>query len=130
MVSGFIQHLAVGYAVGSPGDKAVEPLWLFALALGLHFLINDHALVEHHGTRYEDRGRIWQVGALFGGWLIGVIESISIPGLVLTLALSYIAGGTILNIIRHELPDSKRSTDVLAFATGAACYTLLLLLIH
>ena len=56
-----------------------------------------------------------------------MIDSIRIPDVVLTLALSYLAGGTILNIIRHELPDTRRTTDVGAFALGAACYTVLLL---
>jgi hypothetical protein len=55
-----IQNGAIGYAVGSLGDQAVEPLWLFAVALGLHFVVNDHALVEHHGTAIKPRG--------VGGW--------------------------------------------------------------
>lgn len=127
MASGVVQHVATGYAVGSPGDAAVQPLWLFVLALGLHFLVNDHAMVEHHGQRYAVGGRVLLVAALLAGWTIGFVDSLSIPGVALTLALSYIAGGTILNILRHELPDTRRTTDVWAFALGAACYTLLLL---
>ena len=124
-----IQNGAIGYAVGSPGDQAVEPMWLFAVAMGLHFLVNDHALVEHHGDRYQSQGRWWLVGALFAGWAVGSAVSISIPGVVLASVLSYIAGGTILNILRHELPDTDRSADVGAFVLGAAGYTALLLLL-
>lgn len=127
MTSAIVQHVATGYAVGTPGDQAVDPLWLFAVALGLHFLVNDHAMAEHHGPRYEGKGRWLLVAALLLGWLIGVIDSIRIPDVVLTLVLSYLAGGTILNIIRHELPDTRRTSDVGAFALGAACYTVLLL---
>ena len=129
IASSVVQNGAIGYAVGSPGDQAVEPMWLFAVALGLHFLVNDHALVEHHGDRYQSRGRWWLVGALFAGWAIGSAGSIRSSGVVLALVLSYIAGGTILNILRHELPDTDRSADVGAFVLGAAGYTALLLLL-
>ena len=47
--------------------------------------------------------------------------------LALALALAYIAGGTIMNILRHELPDTDRSGDVVAFATAATVYGALLL---
>ena len=71
-----VQNGAIGYAVGSPGDQAVEPMWLFAVALGLHFLVNDHALVEHHGDRYQSQGRWWLVGALLVGWAFGSAGSV------------------------------------------------------
>jgi len=32
-----------------------------------------------------------------------------------------------MNILRHELPDTDRSGDVVAFATAAAVYGVLLL---
>ena len=124
-----VQNGAIGYAVGSPGDQAVEPMWLFAVALGLHFLVNDHALVEHHGDRYQSQGRWWLVGALLVGWAVGSAGWVKLPGAVLALALSYIAGGTILNILRHELPDADRSADVGALVLGTAGYTALLLLL-
>ncbi len=129
MGSFVVQNLAIGYAVGSPGDPAVEPMWLFAAAMGLHFLVNDHALVEHHGDRYRSQGRWWLAGALLGGWAAGSAPSISLPGLVLAMVLSYVAGGTILNILRHELPDTDRSADVGALVLGAAGYTALLLML-
>jgi hypothetical protein len=127
IVSSAVENLAIGYAVGSPGDNAVEPLWLFAAALGLHFLVDDHSLSEHHGRPYRRFGRWWLVAALGGGWLIGATKQFEIPEVVLALALAYISGGTILNTLRHELPDTDRSPDVFAFALGATCYTVILL---
>ena len=41
--------------------------------------------------------------------------------------LAYIAGGSVMNIIRHELPDTDRSADVAAFAVGATVYGILVL---
>ncbi len=124
-----VQNAAIGYAVGAPGDRSVDPMWLFAVAMGLHYLVNDHALVEHHGDRYQRQGRWWLVAALLVGWGIGSLGSVEIPGGILPLVLAYLAGGTILNILRHELPDSERSADVGALAMGAAGYTALLLLL-
>ncbi|MBW2587914.1 MAG: hypothetical protein JRD92_13340, partial [Deltaproteobacteria bacterium] len=45
----------------------------------------------------------------------------------LALVLAFIAGGTILNILRNELPDTDRTADVAAFALGALAYGVLLL---
>jgi hypothetical protein len=124
-----VQNAAIGYAVATPGDQGVDPLWLFAVAMGLHFLVNDHALVEHHGDRYRRQGRWWLVGGLLAGWLIGSAGFFEIPPGILPLVLSYLAGGTILNILRHELPGTDRSADVGALVLGATGYTALLLLL-
>lgn len=127
IVSFMVLNAAIGYAVASPGDEAVEPLWLFAIAMGLHFLANDEALVEHHGQRYRRIGRWLLVAGLVAGWLTGVAPGIEIRAEVLALVLAYIAGGTIMNILRHELPNTDRTTDVAAFAIGAAVYGVLFL---
>ena len=127
VASSVVENLSIGFAVGSPGDNAVEPFWLFVLAIGLHFLVDDHSLSEHHGARYRRSGRWWLVAALGGGWFLGAAFGLRIPDVVLAIALAYISGGTILNTLRHELPDTNRSPDVFAFAMGAALYTIMLL---
>jgi len=127
IISFMVLNAAIGYAVGSPGDEAVEPLWLFGVAMGLHFLANDHSLVEHHGERYRHIGRWLLVAGLIAGWLIGIVPGVEIRAEVLALVLAYIAGGTIMNILRHELPDTDRTGDVAAFVIGAAVYGVLLL---
>jgi len=127
MVSFAVLNAAIGYAVASPNDQAVEPLWMFALAMALHFAANDHSLVEHHGERYQRLGRWLLIAGLLGGWLVGILPSVDIRPDLLALVLSYIAGGTIMNILRHELPDTDRSSDVVAFASAAAVYGVLLL---
>jgi hypothetical protein len=127
VVSFVILNASIGYAVASPGDEAVEPLWLFALAMGLHFLANDCSLLEHHGERYERTGRWLLVGGLVGGWLIGMVPRFEISPQALALVLAFIAGSTILNVLRNELPDTDRTADVAAFALGASAYGVLLL---
>jgi len=127
IVSCSILNATIGYAVASPADEAVEPLWIFAIAMGLHFLVNDHSLVEHHGARYQRIGRWLLCGGLLAGWIVGSVPRLEIPPEALALVLAYIAGGMIMNILRHELPDTDRSADVVAFAVGAAIYGVLIL---
>jgi len=95
--------------------------------MGLHFLANDCSLVEHHGRRYERTGRWLLAGGLVAGWLIGMVPQFEIQPQALALVLAFIAGGTILNILRNELPDTDRTADVAAFALGALAYGVLLL---
>lgn len=122
-----ILNASIGYVVASPGDEAVEPLWIFAVAMGLHFLANDHSLVEHHGERYQRIGRWLLCGGLLAGWIVGAVPRLEIRPEALALVLAYIAGGTIMNILRHELPATDRLGDVAAFAGGATVYAVLVL---
>jgi hypothetical protein len=125
IVSFMVLNALIGYAVASPGDRAVEPLWMFAVAMGLHFHANDHSLVEHHGKRYQRIGRWLLVAGLATGWLIGTLPALEIRPDTLARVLAYIAGGTVMNILRHELPDTDRSGDVVVFATAATVYGVL-----
>lgn len=127
IVSFVILNAAIGYIVAAPGDEAVEPLWLFAIAMGLHFIVNDHAMAEHHGERYRRWGRWLLVAGLLAGWVVGMVPALEIPPPALALVVGYLAGGVIFNILRHELPDTDRSASVLAFGVGAAVYGALVL---
>ena len=99
---------------------------MFALAMGLHTLVNYHRIFEHHGEKYRRIGSWLLVFVLLVGWSIGITPLVDIPARVLAPVLAYIAGGFIMNILRHELPDTDRATDVAAFAIGAASYAVLL----
>ena len=50
-----------------------------------------------------------------------------IPPEALALVLAFVAGSTILIVLRNELPDTDRTADVAAFALGASTYGVLLL---
>ncbi len=128
-LAGFtVFNASIGYALADPVDPAVTPFWIFVIAMGLHFLANDESMVENHGIRYERVGRWMLIAGLLAGWIIGRVPKYDLDGAGLALVLSYIAGGMIMNIMRHELPVTSRTVNALAFAVGAFVFGVLVLL--
>ena len=125
MAAFVVFNLAVGYALGSPGDETVQPLWIFVVAMGLHFVASDHSLTENHRDRFRSVGRWLLPAALLVGWGLSVSPAPEVPPEALALVLAYIAGMAVMNILHHELPDTDRRTDVVAFVVGAATYGVL-----
>ena len=117
-----VYNAVIGYLLTRRG--ALGEVILFALAMGLHFLVNDYGLRQHHPDSYLRHGRwILSSSVLLGaavGYLFGV------PATVIGVAIAFIGGGTILNVLKEELPESRQSRFG-AFFGGAAAYTLLLL---
>jgi hypothetical protein len=99
---------------------------LFALAMGFHFTVNDAGFREHHAHRYDRIGR-WVLAAAV---LLGAaIEPLfTVDETTFAVLLAFLAGGIILNTIKEELPD-ERESRFSAFATGAAAYAAVLLLV-
>ena len=126
IASAALMNAAIGYTVANPGNEAIQPLWLFALAIGLYFIVNDHALAEHHENRYRRRWLL--AAALLAGWATGTVPALEIPSEALALLIAYLTGGVILNVMRHQLPYTDRTTDALAFGAGAIVFGCLVLL--
>ena len=89
-----------------------------------HFVVNDHGLHDHYAQRYRTRGRWIVSGAVLLGWFVGVLLPVSETGVALIFA--FIAGGNIMNTLKEELPQERKS-NYWAFFAGIAGYTLLLL---
>jgi hypothetical protein len=98
-------------------------LLFYAAALGLHFLVNDQGLREHHGHAYH-RFRWLLAAAPLAGWGLGVLYAL--PPLAITALFAFLAGGIILNVLKEELPEDRDSRFA-AFAAGAGGYAALLL---
>lgn len=98
-------------------------LLLYAAAMVLHFVVNDRALVAHHGRRYLARGR-W---VLAGAALVGVGSGfvLTLPQLALSVCFALLAGSVVLNVIKEELPE-ERDSRFWAFAAGGGLYSGLL----
>lgn len=98
-------------------------LALFVVALGLHFVVNDHSLRDHHATRYHRYGR-WVLAV---GVLVGAAEGLvtTISRTTAALLFAFIAGGIVLNVIKEELP-AERASSLPAFVLGTVGYTAIL----
>jgi hypothetical protein len=116
-----IYNLLIGYLLVHREESG--GLFFYAAALGLHFLVNDQGLREHHGEAYH-RAR-WVLGAApLVGWGLGV--AFALPPIAITALFGFLAGGIILNVLKEELPEDRDSRFA-AFAAGAAGYAALLL---
>ena len=113
----------IGYALRDEAANGIGSLALFAFAMALHFVVNDYGLREHHKDAYTRLGRWLLAGALLAGWLLSMVEVV--PETALVAVLAFLAGGVVLNVLKEELPERRRSR-FWAFALGAAGYALVL----
>ena len=121
-----IYNVLIGYLLFHREESTTLSLVLYATAMGLHFLINDLGLREHHKQMYHTLGRWILAGAVIVGCLLGAFTSIS--ELVFAVMIALLSGGVILNVLKEELPEDRESR-FWAFTTGVVTYSLLLLLV-
>jgi zinc transporter ZupT len=105
--------------------ESVDGLVPYLVAMALHFVVNDYGLRGHYKRRYRYPGRWVLAGATVAGWALGV--SVPLGEEVLAGFHALLAGGVVLNVLKEELPESRRSR-FWAFALGAAAYAALLVL--
>jgi len=118
-----IYNAVIGYLLLRSDMEELTQLALFTLALGVHFVINDFALSEHHRDAYHRVARWVIAAAILVGWAAGM--AIDISERVIALVLAFIAGGVVLNVLKEELPG-ERLAQFWPFAGGALAYTVLL----
>ena len=116
----------IGYLLVHQEEPGTIPLLFFTVAVGLHFLVNDHGLREHFKARYDEGGRWLLSVAILAGWAIGLF--VEIDAAVRHVLFALLAGSLILNVIKEELPSQSVSRYP-AFLVGAMGYTTLLLLL-
>lgn len=119
-----LYNMLFGYLLVHREETDPLNLILFMGAIGLHFMVNDYSLNEHHEESYARRGRWVLAFAILLGWLLGYLTKL--PELFTFMLLAFIAGGIILNVLKEELPDQRQSR-FWAFAVGVAVYAALLL---
>lgn len=116
-----LYNLLIGYLLLHREESG--GLIFYAAALGVHFLVNDQGLREHHGRSYG-RARWLLAAAPLVGWALGA--TFALPPIAITALFGFLAGGIILNVLKEELPED-RDSRFSAFAAGAAGYAALLL---
>jgi zinc transporter ZupT len=119
-----IYNALIGYLLFHREEPGLLSLLLFAIALGLHFIVNDYGLRENHKHIYDKTGRWILAVAVIVGAAIGYGTEIHEAAIALLFA--FLAGGIILNVLKEELPE-ERESDFGAFALGAGIYALMLL---
>lgn len=118
-----IYNMVIGYLLVH-GEN--DSLGLYAVAMGLHFLVNAQSLREHHKERYDAVGRWVLAAAVISGWAVSVRFALPEPAIQLLLAL--LSGGIILNALKEELAQ-ERDSRFSGFLAGAVLYAALLLAI-
>jgi hypothetical protein len=113
----------LGHLLAERTGQPATDITLYAVAIGLHFLVNDHSLRAHHEQSYHRVGRWVLAGAVVVGAVSGVV--VHVDRVVLDLLVSLLAGGIVLNVVKEELP-SEREARFSAFLFGTLLYTALL----
>lgn len=112
----------IGYLLVREKQQETLGLFLFVVALALHFLVNDHALRHEHRDAYHRRARWLLALAVLGGWTLGIVTVLGERYIAALFA--FLTGGIVLNVLKEELPEERRSR-FWAFAAGAVGYALL-----
>lgn len=120
-----VYNALIGYIL-SHREEGLGWLAVFAVAMVLHFFVNDFGLREHHRDLYRRTGRWLLAVAVLLGWALGAVLELTEAAMVAMVAL--IGGGVILNVLKEELPR-ERESRFWAFAAGMAGYAALLLAI-
>lgn len=117
-----LYNALIGYLLVYRDNQFPEVLFFF-IAMGFHFLVNDHGLVQHHRHLYMAKGRWVLAAAVFLGWVLGHFYTVTEA--VISLLYAFVAGGLVLNVLKEELPEDRHS-QFLPFAGGAASCAALL----
>ncbi|MEQ8404570.1 MAG: hypothetical protein RKE49_05685 [Oceanicaulis sp.] len=117
-------NFLIGYIIEEQARLGPLPLALYTVAIGLHYLVNDRAMVRKHGHRYRKAGRYLLAGATLLGWAVGA--GVLIGEAAVSFMMAFLSGGVVLNTVKEELPK-ERESNVFAFIAGAAGYSTLLL---
>lgn len=121
-----LYNALIGYLLLHREEIGFLSLLFFFVAMALHFVVNDYGLYEHHKSSYKHIGRWILAAAILVGWGIG--QATELPEAAIAVLFAFLAGGVILNVLKEELPEERKSR-FWAFALGAAVYAALLLLI-
>lgn len=126
VVSFALYNAFVGYLLLHRETAEAMSLLFFAVAMGFHFAVNDHALRRHHADSYRHGGRWVLAAAIVGGSVLGLVVEVGAPAIGVLFA--FLSGAIVFNNVKEEFPLESRAR-FWPFALGAGGYAALLLLI-
>lgn len=118
-----LYNMLAGYLLVHQFTQTLSTL-LFALALGVHFLVNDYAMEQHHLRDYRNKGRWVLAAGVLAGWALAIVWPLTEAAVAMLFA--FFAGGVIVNVLKEELPGERQGRFI-PFFIAAACFGALLL---
>jgi hypothetical protein len=119
-----LYNLIIGYLLLHREEAGLASLLLYGGAMGLHFLSNDYGMQLDHPQVYNSTARWILAAAILLGWLTGWM--LEVPRTIVDGLFAFLAGGVVLNVMKEELPEERKSRFG-AFLFGAIAYGTLLL---
>ena len=99
----------------------------YTMALGLHVIMVDLALIEGFGPEHQAWGRFVLAGAVLLGWVLSALTDA--PEVVLDVLTALMAGFIVFTVFGEEVPKD-RGIRLRWFVIGTGLYFLLDLLAH
>lgn len=121
-----LYNVAIGYLLPERETSSLGAMGLYTLAMGLHFVVVDFGLRKDHHEAYARTARWVLAAGILAGWGFGTL--VTVPELFVVAITGFLGGGIVLNVLKEELPEERRSR-FWAFVAGAAGYAVLLLAI-
>lgn len=119
-----LYNALLGYLLHESVEHGLLTCVLLVIALAFHFIVNDHALREHHKTAYDQVGRWILATSVLAGYAVGSLYPVGEATIAVLWGL--VAGGLILNVMKEELPDHRESC-FWSFVAGLGGYAALLI---
>lgn len=101
-------------------------LILFFIAMLTHLMIMDYDSFEYNKELYQRYGKWVYICANLLGFLTAVIFDVRES--VFLIIFAFLGGGMILNVIKEELPEDKKS-NYAGFLIGALVYSAVLIIV-
>ena len=118
-----LYNVLIGYLLAN-NIRVIRSLAFFFIAMALRFVVTDFGLSRDFKETYRSVGRWILSAAIVLGTVIRTF--IKIPDVATSALVAVLAGGVILNVLKEELPEERRSRFT-PFLLGAAAYAGLLL---
>ncbi len=119
-----LMNAMIGYLLTRREFADPSGLFFYFLAMALYLAVNDYGLRRHFHPAHKGLGRFILAGAVLFGWAAGVVTPVHEA--FVTALFAFLAGGTIMNVMKEELPG-ENAGKFAAFLLGAVGYSVLLL---
>lgn len=119
-----LYNLLIGYLLVHREETGLVSLATYFVAMALHFTTNDFGLRQDHKASYDRSARWVIAGAVLVGWGLGVVTRV--PEWAVGFLFAFLAGGVILNVLKEELPEERKSRFIPFLVGAAVCAALLL----